>query len=139
MGKLPGVGEDDAWFRAETDHILELGLAKDLLVLHDIVEGVHRELGFSPEPGRGTLQGTLVPYLLGITSDNPVEKPSRLFIDHEKIELPLQVQIYYDNEIRNRVVDWVKVHYEGMSTRLGQPILKLPKMVIMFKRLLKEA
>jgi hypothetical protein len=47
------------------------------------------------------------------------------------------VTIAYDNEIRNRVVDWVKAHYEGVTTRLGQPIIKLQNMVVEFKRVLK--
>ena len=41
-------------------------------------------------------------------------------------------------EYRNEVVDWVKENYEGVKTRLGQPILKLPNMVIEFRRVVKS-
>lgn len=120
---------------AELDAICQNGLTDDLFALAEIVSGVRRELGFEPEADKCSLNGTLVPFLLDITSfcpDSASYLPG-LFAAQK----PLQVTIAYDNEIRNRVVDWVKAHYEGVTTRLGQPILKRQNMVVEFKRVLK--
>jgi len=100
------------------------------------VDGVRREFGIEPENERCSLNGAIVPYLLGITTVCPDSADTYvpgLFLG----EYPLQVVVAYDNEVRNQVVDWAKARLDGMTTRLGQPILKLPKMVVEFKRILK--
>ena len=89
-----------------------------------------------PENERCSLNGAIVPYLLGITTVCPDSADTYvpgLFLG----EYPLQVVVAYDNEVRNQVVEWAKARFDGMTTRLGQPILKLPKMVVEFKRILK--
>ena len=52
--------------------------------------------------------------------------------------MPLRAVVAYDNEIRNRVVDWVKAHYDGVTTLLGSPVLRLQNMIVEFKRVVKE-
>ena len=120
---------------AELDAICQNGLTDDLFTLAKIVEGVQQELGFEQEADLCSLNGSLVPYILGITKACPdsANHVSGLLATQK----PLQVVIAYDNEIRNRVVDWVKAHHEGVKTRLGQPILKLQNMVVEFKRVVK--
>ena len=120
---------------AELDAICQNGLTDELLTLANIVEGVQRELGYEQEADKCSLNGTLVPFILGITTTQPdsITYVPNIFAE----QMPLQVRIAYDNEIRNRVVDWVKTHYDGVTTRLGQPILKLQHMVVEFKRVLK--
>ena len=120
---------------AEVDAICQNGLTDDLFTLAKIVEGVQQELGFEQEGDLCSLNGSLVPYILGITSvrSDSANHVSGLLATQK----PLQVVIAYDNEIRNRVVDWVKAHHEGVKTRLGQPILKLQNMVVEFKRVVK--
>ena len=120
---------------AELDAICQNGLTDDLFTLAKIVEGVQQELGFEQEGDLCSLNGSLVPYILGITSVRPdsANHVSGLLATQK----PLQVVIAYDNEIRNRVVDWVKAHHEGVKTRLGQPILKLQNIVVEFKRVVK--
>ena len=120
---------------AELEAICQNGLADDVLALAAIVEGVQQELGFEQEVDKCSLNGTLVPFILGITSVCP---DSASYLPGVfATERSLQVSVAFDNEIRNRVVDWAKAHYDGMTTRLGQPILKLKKMVVEFKRVLK--
>ena len=107
-----------------------------MLALRDIVDGVRREFGIEPENERCSLNGAIVPYLMGITTVCPDSADTYvpgLFLG----EYPQQVVVAYDNEVRNQVVDWAKARFAGMTTRLGQPILKLPKMVVEFKRILK--
>lgn len=129
----------DEILNAELDALCEKGLAEEMFTLRDIVEGVRNELEYQTEAGKGSLEGTIVPFLLGITTTCPnSSRPNDSLICAENIQLPLQVVLYYDNEIRNRVVDWVKARYEGVTTRLGQPVLKRPNMVIEFKRVVKS-
>ena len=133
--KLPEM--PDETLNAELDALCGKGLAEEMFTLRDIVEGVRKELGYQTEAGKGSLEGTIVPYLMGITTTCPnLSQPNDSLT--ENIQLPLQVVLYYDNEIRNRVVDWVKARYERVTTRLGQPILKRPNMVIEFKRVVKS-
>jgi hypothetical protein len=119
----------------ELDAICQNGLTDALLDLAKIVEGIRKELGFEQEADMCSLNGTLVPFILGITKTCPDSTTynSGVFTIHK----PFQVTIAYDNEIRNRAVDWVKAHHEGVTTRLGQPILKLQGIVIEFKRVVK--
>ena len=121
---------------AELDAICQNDLTDALLDLAKIVEGIQKELGFEQEADKCSLNGSLVPFILGITATQP---DSTTYVPNMFVgQMPLQVRIAYDNEIRNRVVDWVKAHYDGVTTRLGQPVLKLQNMVVEFKRVLKE-
>lgn len=120
---------------AELDAICQNGLTDDLFTLAHIVEGIALELGFEQEADLCSLNGTLVPFILGITKTCP--NSDSYVTGLLATEKPLQVVIAYDNEIRNRVVDWVKEHHDGVKTRLGQPILKMENMIVEFKRVLK--
>ncbi len=121
---------------AELDAICQNGLTDDLFTLAKIVEGVQQELGFEQEADMCSLNGTLVPFILGITKTYPDSTTYNPGVF--AIRKPFQVTIAYDNEIRNRVVDWVRAHYDGVKTRLGQPILKLENMIVEFKRVVKN-
>ena len=135
--KLPEM--PDETLNAELNALCEKGLAEEMFTLRDIVEGVRKELRYQTESGKGSLEGTIVPFLLGITTTCPnLDQPNNSRARAENIQLPLQVVLYYDNEIRNRVVDWVKARFEKVTTLLGQPILKRPNMVIEFKRVVKS-
>ena len=116
--------------------LLNLGLVDNLLTLKDIVDGARQDLEAVPEPFKGNLAGSIVAYCLGITTGNPLEKDLLKTVD--EYALPLQLTLYYDNAVRNRVVDWIKAHgYQEVKTRLSQPILKMDKMVVEFKRVVK--
>ena len=129
----------DNVLNAELNVLCEKGLVEEMFILRDIVEGVREELGYQTEAGKGSLEGTIVPFLLGITKTCPnLDQPNDSLTCAENIQFPLQVVLYYDNEIRNRVVDWVKARYERVTSRLGQPILKRPNMIIEFKRVVKS-
>ena len=135
--KMPEM--PDEALNAELDALCEKGLTEEMFTLRDIVEGVRKELGCQTEAGKGSLEGTIVPYLLGITTTRPnLDQPNDTLTRAENIQLPLQIVLYYDNEIRNQVIDWVKARYEKVTTRLGQPILKRPNMLVKFKRVAKS-
>lgn len=114
-----------------------LGLADNLLTLKEIVEGVKRDLDASPEPFDGILSGSMVAYCLGIVPGNPLEQD--LVMPVTAYTTPMQVSLRYDNEVRNQVVEWIKAHgCKEVKTRLGQPILKMDRMVVEFKRTVKS-
>ena len=52
---------------------------------------------------------------------------------------PMQLSLCYNNDVINDVIEWVMTHgYKEVETQLGQPILRLDKMVVEFKPLVKE-
>ena len=120
----------------ELDAICQNGLTDALLDLAKIVEGIRKELGYEQEADKCSLNGTLVPFILGITATQPDSTTyvPDLFAAH----LPLQVTIAYDNEIRNQAVNWMKVNGYEISSYLGQPLLKLNNVRIVIKRVLKS-
>ena len=120
----------------EQDAICQNGLTDALLNLAKIVEGIRKELGFEQEADKCSMNGTLVPFILGITATQPdcATYVPGIFTAQQ----PLQVTIAYDNEIRNQAVNWMKVNGYEISSYLGQPLLKLNNVRIVIKRVLKS-
>ena len=120
---------------AELDAICQNDLTDALLNLAKIVEGIQKELGFEQEADKCSLNGTLVPFILGITTAQP---DSTTYVPGIfTAQQPLQVSIAYDNEIRNQAVNWMKVNGYEISSYLGQPLLKLKNARIVIKRVVK--
>ena len=118
----------------ELDAICQNGITDALLDLAKILEGIRKELGFEQETDKCSLNGSLVPFILGITTTQPdcATYVPDLFAVHQ----PLQVTIAYDNEIRNQAVNWMKANGYEISSYLGQPLLKLKNARIVIKRVL---
>lgn len=114
----------------------DLGVAEDILTLKDIMEKVKSELGYSAEPSKGVLANSMVAYCLGIEPNNPSEAVGSL--SPLELRLPIHLDVYYDNDIRNQVAAWIKEHGYEFSTYLGQPLLKLKKSRIVFRRVVKS-
>ena len=138
--RAPEIADDDAVANAEINVICEKDLSDGMLALADILDGVRNELGYEHEANRCTLNGSAVAYILGITPVKPDggQCYNSPLADAGKINVPLQVDVYYDNECCNKVVNWVKERYKDMTARLGQPALKLRNMVVVFKRVVKS-
>ena len=121
---------------AELDAICQNGLTDALLDLAKIVEGIRKELGFEQEADKCSLNGSLVPFILGITATQPNSTTYNpdIFTAHQ----PLQVTIAYENEIRNQAVNWMKTNGYEISSYLGQPLLKLKNVRIVIRRVLKS-
>ena len=120
----------------ELDAICQNNLTDALLDLAKIVEGVRKELGFEQEADKCSLNGSLVPFILGITAtqpDNTTYVPG-IFTEH----LPLQVTIAFDNEIRNQAVKWMEANGYEISSYLGQPLLKLKNARIVIRRVVRS-
>ena len=120
----------------ELDAICQNGLTDALLDLAKIVEGVRKELGFEQEADKCSLNGSLVPFILGITTvqpDSTTYVPG-IFTEHQ----PLQVTIAFDNEIRNQAVKWMEANGYEISSYLGQPLLKLKNARIVIRRVVRS-
>ena len=121
---------------AELDAICQNDLTDALLDLAKIVEGIKKELGFEQEADKCSLNGSLVPFILGITTAQPdcATYVSGIFTAQQ----PLQVSIAYDNEIRNQAVKWMEANGYEISSYLGQPLLKLKNVRIVIRRVVKS-
>ena len=120
----------------ELDAICQNGITDALLDLAKIVEGIRKDLGFEQEAAKCSLNGTLVPFILGIITTQP---DSTTYVpDIFTAQQPLQVTIAYDNDIRNQVVNWMKANGYEISSYLGQPLLKLNNVRIAIRRVLKS-
>ena len=120
----------------ELDDICQNNLTDALLDLAKIVEGVRKELGFEQEADKCSLNGSLVPFILGITAvqpDSTTYVPGLFTAQH-----PLQVTIAFDNEIRNQAVNWMKANGYEISSYLGQPLLKLKNARIVIRRVVRS-
>ncbi len=120
----------------ELDAICQNGLTDALLDLVKIVERIRKELGFELEADKCSLNGSLVPFILGITATQP---DSTTYVPGIfTAQQPLHVNIAFDNEIRNQAVNWMKANGYEISSYLGQPLLKLKNLRIVIKRVLKS-
>ncbi len=121
---------------AELDAICQNGLTDALLDLAKIVEGIRKELGFEQEADKCSLNGSLVPFILGITTIQP---DSTTYVPGIfTAQQPLQVTIAFDNEIRNQAVKWMEANGYEISSYLGQPLLKLKNVRIVIRRVVKS-
>jgi hypothetical protein len=120
----------------ELDAICQNNLTDALLDLAKIVEGVRKELGFEQEADKCSLNGSLVPFILGITATQPDSTTyvPGIFTEHQ----PLQVTIAFDNEIRNQAVKWMEANGYEISSYLGQPLLKLKNARIVIRRVVRS-
>ncbi len=120
----------------ELDAICQKGLTDALLDLAKIVEGIQKELGYEQEADKCSLNGSLVPFILGITATQP--NSTTYNPDIFTAQQPLQVTIAYDNEIRNQAINWIKANGYEISSYLGQPLLKLKNVRIVIRRVVKS-
>ena len=120
----------------ELDAICQNDLTEAMLDLANIIERIQRELGGEQEADKCSLNGSLVPFILGITTAQP---DSTTYVPGIfTAQQPLLVSIAYDNEIRNQAVGWMKANGYEISSYLGQPLLKLKNLRIVIKRVLKS-
>ena len=139
--KKKGIGNEfDQIINEELDAIQKMDLVSDLLSMSTLTKGIKNVLNISDEADKNSFNGSYVAYLLGITDTQPINTDfkSPFIGSFDESQRYFQARVYYDNDVRNKVVNWIKSKNYTLSTRLGQPILKLSKMVIEISRVLKE-
>ncbi len=114
-----------------------LGIAKDLMTLRDAMDKVKLQFGYIAEPSKGILAGSYVAYSLGLEPSNPMETGKGIDPKDFQVALPLGLTISYDNEVRNEVVNWMKVQGYEFTTYMSQPMLKLENTRVIIRRVLK--
>ncbi len=134
------IYEFDQILNEELVAIQKQNLVSDILTVSSLLKELKKELNISDEADKNSFNGSYVAYLLGLTSTPPIKTDFKSpFIESlNQTQRNFQARLYYDNNIRNKVVGWLKSQNYTLSTRLGQPILKLTKMVIEISRVLKE-
>ncbi len=95
----------------ELEVIKETGLASYFLIVHDFVAWA-KERGIVVGPGRGSAAGSLVSYVLGITSVDPLKYNLLFerFLNPERISMP-DIDLDFTDTRRDEVIEYVAQKY----------------------------
>jgi DNA polymerase-3 subunit alpha len=109
--RLPWDETREARLRYELDTIKAMGFSGYFLVVRDFVNFA-KENQIMVGPGRGSAAGSLVAYLLGITSLDPIELGLLFerFLNPERISMP-DIDIDFCYERRNEVISYVRKRF----------------------------
>ena len=119
--------------KVEVDYLTELGLVQDILSIKDLVDGIRKEFQVEPCVELGDFCDSLVTMALGISRIGSI-KDMGMPTDWEELVQKKLLKIYYPEEVRNRIFEWVKASGYNTSTYLGQPIVKFNKLFILLER-----
>lgn len=112
-GRIKGYKEED--IRRRLDYELEIiskkGYSTYFLIVQDFVNWAKRE-GIAVGPGRGSVAGSLVAYVLGITDINPLDYdlPFERFLNPER-PTPPDIDIDFADKRRDEVIHYVAEKY----------------------------
>ncbi|MCK4836305.1 MAG: DNA polymerase III subunit alpha, partial [Candidatus Aminicenantes bacterium] len=95
----------------EIEKIREMGFPGYFLIVWDIVKFA-RENDISIGPGRGSVVGSLVAYVMGITNIDPLEYYLifERFLNPERISMP-DIDIDFDPERRDEIIEYIRDKY----------------------------
>lgn len=95
----------------EIEKIREMGFPSYFLIVWDIIR-FSKENNISIGPGRGSVVGSFVAYVMGVTSIDPLEYDLifERFLNPERISLP-DIDIDFDRERRNDVIEYIRDKY----------------------------
>src|SRR5262245_46625091 len=103
----------------ELDVICRMGFASYFLIVRDFIDFARRN-GIGVGPGRGSVAGSLVAYVLRITDIDPLRHGLSFerFLNPERVSMP-DIDIDFDDLRRGEVIDYVKKKYgEGNVTQI---------------------
>lgn len=118
---------------AEVDFIAELELARDLLAIKSLVDGVKQHFSVVPAPEKGDFVKSPTAVALGIAYVNDINNIGIPLTWSEMIDKKL-LTIYYSEKYRNKIIDWAKSNGYNTSTYLGRPIVKFSKLYLIIER-----
>lgn len=100
----------------EIEKIREMGFPGYFLIVWDIIH-FSREKGIRVGPGRGSVVGSLVAYVMEITAIDPLEYDLifERFLNPERISMP-DIDIDFDGDRRNEVITHIREKYGEEST-----------------------
>ncbi len=104
----------------ELDTITRLGYSGYFLIVQDFIRAA-RERGIPVGPGRGSAAGSLVAYVLGITTVDPLrfDLLFERFLNPERVSMP-DIDVDFCYERRGEVIEYVRERYGRNS--VGQII-----------------
>ncbi|MCS7318024.1 MAG: DNA polymerase III subunit alpha [Candidatus Dojkabacteria bacterium] len=100
----------------EIENIVKLGFSGYFLIVHNIVDS-SKKRGILVGPGRGSAAGSLVCYVLGITSIDPIRYGLLFdrFINPERVSPP-DIDIDFEDEQRGNVISYIKERFGDENT-----------------------
>jgi len=100
----------------EIEKIRFMGFPGYFLIVWDIVR-YSRETGIRVGPGRGSVVGSLVSYVMGITTIDPLEYDLifERFLNPERISMP-DIDIDFEGERRDEVIRYIREKYGVENT-----------------------
>ena len=103
-------------FIEEFDLIKKKGFAKYFLIVKDIINHCDKE-GIEYGPGRGSVGGSLISYLLGITKIDPIKFNLSFarFISEDRIDFP-DIDLDFEDSKRQQVVKYIEDTYGKNNT-----------------------
>jgi len=95
----------------EIEKIREMGFPGYFLIVWDIVKFA-KERGIPIGPGRGSVVGSLVAFVMGITNIDPLKYDLifERFLNPERISLP-DIDIDFDPERRDEIIEYIRDTY----------------------------
>jgi len=100
----------------EIEKIREMGFPGYFLIVWDIIR-FSREVGVRVGPGRGSVVGSLVAYVMEITTVDPLEYDLifERFLNPERISMP-DIDIDFDGDRRDKVIHYIREKYGEENT-----------------------
>jgi DNA polymerase-3 subunit alpha len=95
----------------EIEKIREMGFPGYFLIVWDIIRFA-KESDIPVGPGRGSVVGSLVAFVMGITNIDPLEYDLifERFLNPERVSLP-DIDIDFDGERRDEVIEYIRSKY----------------------------
>jgi DNA polymerase-3 subunit alpha len=115
-GKKHGIKAYEERLDDEIEKVRQMGFPGYFLIVWDIVR-FSREKGIRVGPGRGSVVGSLVAYVTGITAIDPLEYDLifERFLNPDRISMP-DIDIDFDGERRDEVIDYIRNKYGEENT-----------------------
>lgn len=131
--RLPHLSTDDPALKAEMEGFFKTGITEGAIALGKLLTEIRTELSVYPKEVSMPNIGDNIAYALGITTEAPTSASNA----PTEIALPLQAKFSIDTKMRNKTVQWIKERGYNVTSRLGQPIVKLPNVVVEFRQATK--
>ncbi|MFC2085544.1 DNA polymerase III subunit alpha, partial [Bacteroidota bacterium] len=110
--KFPKLNKDiEDRFRYELDIIKEMGYSGYFLITQDFINAA-KDKGIPVGPGRGSVAGSLVAFVLGITTVNPLDFGLLFerFLNPARKSMP-DIDVDFADDQRGEVIDYTKKKY----------------------------
>ena len=116
QGKKHGIDVYEERLVDEIEKIRFMGFPGYFLIVWDIIR-YSKEMGIRVGPGRGSVVGSLVSYVMGITTIDPLEYDLifERFLNPERISMP-DIDMDFDGDRRDEVIRYIREKYGEENT-----------------------